>query len=71
MGAIVALPWCCRHGDWFYLLVTMGPNGPLGQLTQTLGLGTLPFTFPGLVIWLTGVLIAVCRCSLAARILRP
>ena len=28
----------------------MGPNGPLGQLTQALGLGTLPFTFPGLVI---------------------
>jgi len=34
----------------FYLLVTMGPNGPIGQLTQALGLGLLPFTFPGLVI---------------------
>lgn len=34
----------------FYLLVAMGPNGPVGQLTQALGLGTLPFTFSGLVI---------------------
>jgi len=28
----------------------MGPNGPVGALTQSLGLGLLPFTFPGLVI---------------------
>lgn len=34
----------------FYLLVFMGPNGPLGQLTQSLGLGTLPFSFGGLLI---------------------
>lgn len=34
----------------FYLLVAMGPEGPVGQLTQALGLGTLPFTFTGLVI---------------------
>jgi molybdate transport system permease protein len=34
----------------FYLLVAMGPNGPVGQLTQSLGLGVLPFTFPGLVV---------------------
>jgi len=34
----------------FYLLLWMGPNGALGQLTQTLGLGLLPFTFFGLVI---------------------
>ena len=34
----------------FYLLITMGPNGPVGRLTETLGLGLLPFTFPGLVI---------------------
>ena len=34
----------------FYLLVTLGPNGPIGQLTQSLGLGLLPFTFPGLVL---------------------
>ena len=34
----------------FYLLVAMGPDGPLGQITQTLGIGLLPFTFAGLVI---------------------
>lgn len=34
----------------FYLLLLMGPNGPIGQFTTTLGLGILPFTFPGLVI---------------------
>jgi len=34
----------------FYLMVLMGPNGPLGQLTQTLGWGVLSFTFTGLLI---------------------
>lgn len=34
----------------FYLLVAMGPHGPLGQWTQALGLGLLPFTFAGLVV---------------------
>jgi molybdate transport system permease protein len=34
----------------FYLLVAMGPEGFLGRLTNTLGLGVLPFTFPGLVL---------------------
>ena len=34
----------------FYLLVALGPNGPLGQLTTAMGLGTLPFTFWGLVL---------------------
>lgn len=34
----------------FYLLVVMGPNGPVGKLTDSLGLGTLPFTFSGLVV---------------------
>ncbi len=34
----------------FYILVALGPHGPLGQLTQSLGLGLLTFTFPGLVI---------------------
>lgn len=34
----------------FYLLVAMGPNGPLGQLTQALGWGVLSFTFIGLLI---------------------
>jgi molybdate transport system permease protein len=34
----------------FYLLVALGPHGPLGQLTEALGLGLLPFTFAGLVL---------------------
>ena len=34
----------------FYLLVTMGPQGPLGQFTQALGWGVLSFTFTGLLI---------------------
>jgi molybdate transport system permease protein len=34
----------------FYLLILMGPNGVVGQLTESLGLGTLPFTFGGLVV---------------------
>ena len=33
-----------------YLLIAMGPDGPIGQLTQIMGLGTLPFTYWGLVI---------------------
>ena len=51
IGAIVALPLVLPPTVLgFYLLVTLGPNGPVGQLTQSLGLGLLPFTFPGLVI---------------------
>lgn len=34
----------------FYLLVFLGPQGPLGQLTQALGWGTLSFTFTGLLL---------------------
>ena len=34
----------------FYLLVTLGPEGPLGHMTLLLGLGTLPFSFAGLVV---------------------
>ncbi len=33
-----------------YLLVLLGPQGWVGQLTQTLGLGVLSFSFSGLVI---------------------
>lgn len=51
VGAVVALPLVLPPSVLgFYLLVSMGPNGPIGQLTQTLGLGLLPFTFPGLVV---------------------
>ncbi len=34
----------------FYLLLLMGPQGPVGQFTQWLGIGRLPFTFAGLVV---------------------
>lgn len=34
----------------FYLLIFLGPTGVLGQLTISLGLGTLSFTFGGLLI---------------------
>lgn len=51
IGAIVALPLVLPPTVLgFYLLVAMGPNGPFGRLTEALGLGTLPFTFSGLVI---------------------
>lgn len=51
VSAVVALPLVLPPTViGFYLLVTLGPNGPLGQFTQWLGLGPLPFTFWGLVV---------------------
>lgn len=51
VGAVVALPLVLPPTVLgFYLLVAMGPNGPLGQVTQALGIGLLPFTFWGLVV---------------------
>ncbi|GLX16289.1 molybdenum transporter ModB [Pseudomonas straminea] len=51
IGAIVALPLVLPPTViGFYLLISMGPNGFFGQLTQALGLGTLTFTFAGLLI---------------------
>ncbi len=51
VGAVVALPLILPPTVLgFYLLIAMGPNGYVGQLTQSLGLGTLPFTFWGLVV---------------------
>jgi molybdate transport system permease protein len=51
VGAMIALPIVLPPTViGFYLLVTMGPNGPIGQLTQAMGLGTLPFSFAGLVV---------------------
>jgi len=51
IGAVVALPLVLPPSVLgFYLLLAMGPNGPVGQLTQALGIGTLPFTFWGLVV---------------------
>nr|WP_319565162.1 molybdate ABC transporter permease subunit [uncultured Rhodoferax sp.] len=51
VGAVVALPLVLPPSVLgFYLLLAMGPNGPVGQITQTLGIGLLPFTFWGLVL---------------------
>lgn len=51
MNALVALPLVLPPSVLgFYLLVLMGPHGTLGQWTQALGMGLLPFTFGGLVV---------------------
>ena len=51
VGAIVALPLVLPPTVLgFYLLVVFGPQGWGGQLTQSLGLGLLPFTFGGLLV---------------------
>jgi molybdate transport system permease protein len=51
VAAIVALPLVLPPTVLgFYMLVAMGPNGPIGGVTQSIGLGTLPFTFSGLVL---------------------
>ena len=51
VGAIVALPLVLPPTViGFYLLLLLGPHGPVGQMTQALGLGTLTFSFSGLVI---------------------
>jgi len=34
----------------FYILIVLGPQGWVGQLTQSLGLGVLSFSFSGLLI---------------------
>ncbi|MGQ2980981.1 MAG: molybdate ABC transporter permease subunit [Polaromonas sp.] len=51
VGALVALPLVLPPVVLgFYLLVLMGPQGPVGALTQALGWGLLPFSFAGLVV---------------------
>lgn len=51
IGALVALPMVLPPSVLgFYLLLAMGPKGPIGQLTRALGIGPLPFTFWGLVL---------------------
>lgn len=50
VAAVVALPLVLPPTVLgFYLLVALGPNGWGGQLTQSLGIGLLPFTFGGLL----------------------
>lgn len=51
VGAVVTLPLVLPPSVLgFYILVAMGPHGPLGQLTTSLGWGLMTFTFPGLVL---------------------
>ena len=51
IGAVITLPLVLPPSVLgFYLLIFMGPEGPLGRLTESLGLGLLTFTFPGLLI---------------------
>lgn len=51
IGAVVALPLVLPPTViGFYLLLALGPNGFFGQFTQSLGLGTLTFSFSGLVL---------------------
>ena len=51
LAALVALPLVLPPTVLgFYLLMLMGPHGPVGQATRWLGLGLLPFSFAGLVV---------------------
>ena len=51
VAAVVALPLVLPPTViGFYLLLLLGPQGPVGQAMQALGLGLLPFTFWGLVV---------------------
>ena len=51
LGALVNLPLVMPPTVLgFYLLLALGPQGPVGHFTESLGLGRLPFTFWGLVL---------------------
>lgn len=51
INSVVALPLVLPPTVLgFYLLVLMGPAGLVGKFTQWLGIGTLPFSFGGLVV---------------------
>ncbi len=51
INTIVALPLVLPPTVLgFYLLILLGKNGVIGEFTTWLGIGTLPFTFAGLVV---------------------
>jgi molybdate transport system permease protein len=51
LAAIVAMPLVLPPSVLgFYLLLAMGPRGPIGKLTDALGWTPLPFSFGGLVV---------------------
>ena len=51
VNAIVTLPFVLPPTVLgFYLLILMGPNGPVGKFCHWLGLPSLPFSFAGLLV---------------------
>lgn len=51
VASVVAMPLVLPPSVLgFYLLLLMGPHGPVGQFMDALGLGRLPFSFAGLVV---------------------
>jgi molybdate transport system permease protein len=51
VGSLVALPLVLPPTVLgFYLLLLLSSSGPIGGFTDSLGLGALAFTFPGLVV---------------------
>jgi molybdate transport system permease protein len=51
VDALIALPLVLPPTViGFYLLIAFGPNGVIGSVTHSVGLGTLAFSFPGLVV---------------------
>lgn len=51
VSAFVALPLVLPPSVLgFYFLIAFAPQGPIGQVSHSLGLGTLAFSFVGLVI---------------------
>jgi len=51
VSAIVALPFVLPPTVLgFYLLIMMGPQGPVGKITEAFNINPLPFSFTGLVI---------------------
>ena len=67
VAAIVALPLVLPPTVLgFYLLMAMSPTGPVGRLTESLGLGALPFTFWGISGGVCVLLHAI-RCAAATE----
>jgi molybdate transport system permease protein len=51
LSAVISLPLVLPPTVLgFYLLMLMGPHGWVGEATQALGIGLLPFSFSGLVV---------------------
>ena len=69
VGALVTLPLVLPPSVLgFYLLVSLGPQGPLGQLTQALGWGRVVLHLRRLAHRLGAVFIAVCGTADTKRL---